>query len=160
MGAKISACGKYRYRLTRGEGRLLGFVMLNPSTADADTDDPTIRRCVAFARRDGYDGIDVANLYALRATDPAALKTATDPTGGENDHALTLLACSCDVIVCAWGTKALMPSHVHWACGILSAERAGRRAQLVCLGTNKDGSPKHPLYVPKGAPLVPWRMAT
>ncbi len=81
--AVISDCGRYRYRLTRrwGDGPLLSFIMLNPSTADAEVDDPTIRRCMGFARRDGYGGIVVGNLYAFRTTKPKALFAADNPLG-------------------------------------------------------------------------------
>src|SRR5437868_12651695 len=79
VSAVISPCGKFRYRLTRqwGEGAALPFVMLNPSTADAEQDDPTIRKCVGFAKRMGYDGIEVVNLYAYRATKPTQDRKST-----------------------------------------------------------------------------------
>lgn len=85
VGADISACGAYRYRLDR-LGALLGrgavnFVMLNPSTADAEQDDPTIRRCLGYAFRWGFARLIVTNLYALRSTDPRALWEHPDPIG-------------------------------------------------------------------------------
>lgn len=88
--ASISGCGRYRYALHRwwGHGTTLGFIMLNPSTADADIDDPTIRRCMGFARDFGYDGIRVFNLYAYRATKPADLWKADEPTGGDRNDDL------------------------------------------------------------------------
>jgi len=81
--AVLSDCGTYRYSLTRrwSPGPLLGWVMLNPSRADALVDDPTIRRCVGFARRWGFAGIVVRNLYALRATDPRELSRHPAPVG-------------------------------------------------------------------------------
>lgn len=81
--AVLSPCGRYRYELTRrwAPGPLVGWVMLNPSRADAHTDDPTVRRCVGFAHRWGYGGLIIRNLYALRATDPAALADHLDPVG-------------------------------------------------------------------------------
>lgn len=152
--AIISPCGRYRYRLTRGKGRLLAFVMLNPSTADADQDDPTIRRCMAFARREGYDGIDVANVYAWRTTNPRNLLTTADPFGDNDNHLITLTLRH-KVIVCAWGANAIK-SHAAHAHRILSGTRAGHTARLLCLGTTKDGSPRHPLYVRGDAPLQAW----
>lgn len=153
MSAVISACGRYRYRLTRGEGRLLAFVMLNPSVADAEQDDPTIRRCRAFATREGYQGIEVMNLYALRVTDPAALKDAPDREGPENIAYLADLGRdhSDGWIVCAWGANA-EPADVAMAV----AQLAACGAELVCLGTNKDGSPKHPLYLPGHTAFEDW----
>lgn len=155
--AIISPCGRYRYRLTRGAGRLLAFVMLNPSTADADQDDPTIRRCLAFAKREGYDGIDVANVYAWRATDPRALLSAANPFGDNDTHLLDL-SLRHKVIVCAWGSNAIQ-AHVDHARRILTGKRGSHTARLFCLGTTKNGSPRHPLYVRGDAPLLPWPAA-
>ena len=156
-GAIISPCGRYRYRLTRGEGRRLAFVMLNPSTADASQDDPTIRRCLAFAKREGYDGIDVANVYAWRATDPRELFAAGNPFG-DNDRHLICTALLHDVVVCAWGAN-VFPSHAEHTRKILSESRNGHRPRLVCLGTTKNGSPRHPLYVRGDTPLIDWPSA-
>lgn len=155
--AVLSPCKRYRYRLTRGAGRLLAFVMLNPSTADAEQDDPTIRRCLGFAAREGFDGIEVCNVYAWRATDPRELMHAPNPFRDNDDHLLSL-AVRHNLIVCAWGSKA-MPSHVEHVRRTLSANRGGHVARLVCLGVNKDGSPKHPLYVRGDAPLIDWPQA-
>lgn len=152
--ATISADNQYRYRLTRwwAASSPLYFVMLNPSTADDRIDDPTIRRCMGFARREGCGGIVVVNLYALRATDPAELAKATDPFGPQNSDALSAILGEADVhdkpVVCAWGTKAgdgarrflVMATDSH--------------ARLACLGTTKEGHPRHPLYVRAGQPLV------
>lgn len=160
-GATISDCGLYRYHLWRvwdDEKPTLCFVMLNPSTADAAEDDPTIRRCIGFAKRDGYGGISVRNLFALRATNPAELSKAKDPVGPDNDKHLFM---SCALIsrlshrarlVAAWGK---LPS------GRLLRARAQRGINIVrvnaphCLGVNKDGSPKHPLYL-ANTPMTRW----
>lgn len=153
--ARISDCGQYRYRLTRFWGnhhhrRIMTFVMLNPSTADANIDDPTIRRCIGFAKRDGFAGISVVNLYAYRATDPEALKRVSDPYGINNDDTLReALVCSFgDPVVCAWGTKGNPRSFLD------TASRLG--VKLSCLGVTKDGHPKHPLYIKSGQPLVEY----
>lgn len=154
--AHISPCGLYRYRLTRewSDTAPLPFVMLNPSTADADLDDPTIRRCMGFARREGAGGIVVVNQFAFRATDPDALRTAADPHGPENDAALAEAAREAAAagmpIVCAWGTHGGR-SNRH----ITIIQASGVR--LVCLGVTKDGHPRHPLYVRGDQPLVAFR---
>lgn len=148
MSAIISACGKYRYRLTRGEGRLLGFAMLNPSTADAEKNDPSIRRCLGFATREGFDGIVVGNVYAYRATKPSELKAAGWDTGPENDEYLTRMRMECDAIVCAWGTNPRLHDESHTILML-----TGWRAKLWCLGKTKDGFPRHPLYVRGDQPL-------
>jgi hypothetical protein len=150
--ADISPCGRYRYRLTRGEDPMLCFVMLNPSTADADNDDATIRRCLSFARREKCAGIKVVNLYAYRATKPAELRGVDDPFGPENWKHLERVAQAGGRIVCAWGAGA-GDRHVRTCLGIL---RSGD-ADLVCLGTTAAGAPRHPLYVRGDTPLVPFR---
>ncbi|WP_262880425.1 DUF1643 domain-containing protein [Pseudomonas paralcaligenes] len=161
MSAIISECGQYRYRLTRQAEQLFPmassalFVMLNPSTADASLDDPTIRRCRGFARAWDCAGIVVANLYALRATNPADLWPHADPVGPENDQHLLALADDFGDVVCAWGAHA-KPERVERVVQILQ----GMGARLWCLGTNKDGSPRHPLYLPASQPLVPWLPTT
>lgn len=152
--AVISPDGIYRYELRRIWGdptRLVGWIMLNPSTADADLDDPTIRRCVGFAREWGYGGIVVRNLFALRATDPAALKVHPDPVGPENDE--WLLAAGQDALtICAWGAHGSLRGR---GTGVRDLLTAGG-AQLHHLGLTKDGSPRHPLYLPRTATPVPW----
>lgn len=153
--ARISDYGAYRYSLSRFWGPVepLLFVMLNPSTADADVDDPTIRRCIGFAKRDGFDGVTVGNLYAYRATDPKALLTCGDAVGSDNDHYLRMMlevrAEYRSPVVAAWGANARL-------------DRVGAVLNLVpgvdwrCLGTTKQGAPKHPLYVRGDQPLVPY----
>lgn len=150
--ATISPCGKYRYRLWRkwGEGPSIAFVMLNPSTADADIDDPTIRRCIAFARREGAGSLLVVNLFGLRSTDPDVLSSSDNPTGPENWFHVEAAMDEAETIVCAWGAHpfALKNSYAL-------QQTAGRR-RLVCLGKTKDGYPRHPLYVKAVQPFVPF----
>jgi len=159
MTAHLSDCGLYRYRLTRewGPGRLLPFVMLNPSTADARVDDPTIRRCMGFAKRERAAGIEVVNLYGLRATDPAELRKVKDPFGPDNRaniHALGKYAFLAGMpIVCAWGTGGWFKSADMDTIHLLKSTGAS----LVCLGTTKGGHPKHPLYIKADQPLIPFR---
>jgi hypothetical protein len=160
VSAVISECGAYRYLLKRTADSMLPmkppvlFVMLNPSTADAELDDPTIRRCRGFARFWDCNGIAVANLYAYRSTDPKALWQALDPIGPENDIYLRAYARECEDVVCAWGSNA--QSHrVAYVAKLM--QEAG--ARLWCLGTTKDGSPRHPLYVRGDQPLIEWSPA-
>lgn len=157
--AYISADGLYRYSLTRevltGAAReaaeesgreTLTFVMLNPSTADATRDDPTIRRCIRFARDWGYARLKVVNLYAYRATDPRELWRAADPVGPENDHVLALAFGVSDGLVAAWGAHA-KPDRVR---AVMSLPMAPRYA----LGLTKHGAPRHPLYMPADCGVV------
>ncbi|OZD74878.1 DUF1643 domain-containing protein [Rhodococcus sp. 05-339-2] len=149
--ASVSHDGKYRYTLRRvwGDGLWLTFVMLNPSTADASQDDPTIRRCCGFARTLGYDGIHVVNLYAYRATKPQDLWTVDDPIGPENNTALRVALGRPGLVLAAWGANA-RPDRVREVAAMPGANR------LSCLGITKDGAPRHPLYLSADSKPVPW----
>ena len=154
--ALISDCGNYRYWLKRPcefehpeRGTAL-FVMLNPSTADADIDDPTIRRCRGFAKRWGCNGLVVANLYALRATSPKDLSAASDPIGPENNWRLRGILREYETVVCAWGANA-RKDRVDWFVKQLAPLNS-----LMCLGTTKSGAPRHPLYIKADQKLIPW----
>ncbi len=155
-GALLSADGRYRYRLWRVWGldttNAVLFLMLNPSTADGETDDATIRRCVGYARRWGHDALDVANLFAFRATHPKDLLAAPEPVGPDNDRHLLDLARRAKRVVCAWG-----PHGHHQGRGELVLERL-RSAGVtpLCLVRTKDGSPGHPLRL--RADLLPVPM--
>jgi len=156
VSAIISDCGTYRYVLSRSGdlyptcGPAL-FIMLNPSTADAELDDPTIRRCRAFAKTWDCAGIVVANLYALRATNPAALWAHPDPVGRDNDGTLATLIREHETIVCAWGTNA-KPERVE-----AIRKMFNRRSRPMCLGMTKHGAPRHSLYVRGDQPLIDWK---
>ncbi len=116
--------------------------MLNPSTADAIQDDPTIRRCMGFARDWGYSRLIVRNLFSIRATNPKDLLTLTAPIGGSAGNRALQAALNADSIVAAWG--AFVPFN-----RLTRAHKLLADADLLCLGTTKDGSPRHPLYVRK-----------
>lgn len=140
--AVISDCGTYRYELHRQWSTLprVGWIMCNPSTADAEIDDPTIRRCIGFAKAWGYGGIVVRNLYALRAADPKELwKPEVRPAGPDNDSYL-LDAVDDPVTVCAWGVNGRRGDAV-----INALSDAG--VALHYLEMTRAGKPKHPLYL-------------
>lgn len=144
-GALFDRSGRYRYRLWRrwaAGGAAVAFVMLNPSTADAAHDDPTIRRCGGFARAWGFAAMVVVNLFALRATDPARLRRARDPVGRDNDHHIAAAAAGCDHLVLAWGAHGALGGRDRAVLALL----AGRRPS--CLGLTRAGQPRHPLYLP------------
>jgi hypothetical protein len=149
IDATISACRGYRYRLWRrwGHGPTCIFVMLNPSTADATQDDPTIRRVTRFARREGCGSIAVVNLFAFRASSPAVMKAATDPIGPENDeHLVRTLQNATGPVIAAWGLHGSFRERDR-------AVRLLTNVQFSCLGRTKGGAPRHPLYVRADAPL-------
>jgi hypothetical protein len=159
-GAVISECGKYRYHLWRRwdmDLPTMVWVMLNPSTADATEDDPTIRRCIGFAKREGCGGISVLNVFAYRATDPVELTKVADPVGPKNEAYLCYArnVSLMTILVCGWGKqrpgKVLREAYRN-AGVILTCRNAH------CFGKNQDGSPKHPLYLPSNAKLEEWRL--
>lgn len=157
--AAMSDDGRHRYTLARAPpvrmlhpNRVL-FVMLNPSTADDNILDPTIRRCVDFAMRHGADAMAVANLFSLRSTDPRALKTTLDAEG--DPHNLTWIlemAQSASLVICAWGTHGALRGRDAMVTEMLVSEGI----KLHALKVTKDGHPAHPLYLPKTARAVPW----
>ena len=156
--AVISDCGLYRYRLERRWQRphcdMLVWIMLNPSRADADIDDPTIRRCARFSQGWGYGGLIAVNLFALRSTDPSALLTATDPVGSENDEHI-INACTEFMpseygrrdIIAAWGAHPFATARALHVLAMATTEAH-------CLGTTKEGHPRHPLHVRADQPRI------
>ncbi len=145
-GANISTCGKYRYSLWRiwdNSKKAVAFIGLNPSTADETNDDPTIRRCIGFAKSWGYGGIYMLNIFAFRATDPANLKKAALPVGYNNNFYLTERVRESGVAIACWGVHGAYESR-----GVKVIELLGR-GNLFCLGLTRDGHPKHPLYLKK-----------
>jgi hypothetical protein len=159
--ALISECGSFRYWLTRvWDERLptLAFIMLNPSTADASADDPTIRKCVGFAQRNGFGGISVVNLFAYRATDPAELKRAGWPVGPANDleigRVLYQVHRAGGKVVCAWGVNARR----HERVGQVAGQANLLRVPLHALRVTADNVPCHPLMLPYSCQLQEWRL--
>lgn len=130
--------------------------MLNPSTADAESDDPTLRKVLTFSDSWGFGSLVVVNLFAFRSPKPAALRDVADPVGPENRQAVEDAVCGAEVVVCAWGA------------GVDSPALRGRRGTDVaavairlcvptgCLGRTERGRPVHPLYVPYEARLAPY----
>lgn len=154
--AVISSCGKYRYLLRRSwdhcRPRVL-FVMLNPSTADAETEDPTIRSCIRLCRGLGYGSLEVVNLFAWRATDPAELLTCDRPIGPDQEKITAAAVARCDIPICAWGAHPAARGKGRF---LIEAIRCLRPA-VFCFGRTKSGEPKHPLYIKTGTPLEVYR---
>lgn len=161
MSAIISDCGVYRYRLER-EGRGTGstaIIMVNPSTADGEQDDATIRKLRGFAERHQWGRIVVGNLFAFRATDVRALATAADAIGPLNDHHLNIVLQQADQVVFAWGPVAKQPRALRqrWR----HVDRMARSLAHVplCIGAPaKDGHPRHPLMLAYAEPIQPWSL--
>lgn len=141
--------GTYRYLLWRTwnlDAPQVTFIMCNPSTADGLVDDPTIRRCISFAQDWAFGSLSVVNLFAYRSPSPHDLLTAADPIGPLNDAYLVEAAAQSACLIAAWGCHGCYRERDREVMGLLSpyADR------LFCLGTNQDGTPKHPLYIRKG----------
>ncbi|MBY0439350.1 MAG: DUF1643 domain-containing protein [Burkholderiales bacterium] len=154
-GAAFSRDRQYRYRLWRhwdlSRPPLL-MIMLNPSTADEERNDPTVERCERRARANGFGGLLVANIFALRSTDPKALYVHPSPVGRQNDAAILAMAREAGRVVCAWGVHGALHDR-----GLRVASRL-RQAGLTLgvLGLTRDGHPRHPLYMASATEVVQW----
>lgn len=131
--------------------------MVNPSTADAEIDDATIRRVIGFGKRFGWSQVVVGNVFAFRATDIGELALVEDPVGPENSAHLNAIIDQVDIIVVAWGTLAKLPGPLRneWRNFAELAESAGKCLQ--CLGRTADGQPRHPLMLSYESALVGWQ---
>jgi hypothetical protein len=161
--ADLSDCGTYRYTLTRTWGLSTShvlFLMLNPSNADHEKDDPTIRRCISLAKSWGYDGIYVGNLFAFRSSVPRVLKDVADPVGPLNETYLErMVACSA-LTIAAWGANGAL----HGRADEVRLRYGARGQGFHHLGLTKEGYPKHPLArgahrIPSDVKPMPWRTA-
>lgn len=153
--ALFDARRHYRYvlaRTWRPEGARVAFIMLNPSRADASRDDPTVRRCVGFARDWGFGGVDVVNLFAARTPRPALLRRRHRPVGPDNDRHLLRVCLAAGLVVAAWGVHGPWQGRDRAVLTLL----AGAGIRPHCLGLTRDGHPRHPLYVPRKAQPVPF----
>jgi hypothetical protein len=153
--ASLSDCGTYRYDLRRRwdiEKPACLFVMLNPSTANATADDPTIRRCVGFAAGWGYGELIVVNLFALRATDPGELRKHRSPIGPANDAAIAAQARRAVLLVAGWGVQGAL----HDRGVAVRRKFAEWDIPLHHLGLTREGHPRHPLRLRRGLEPVPW----
>jgi len=158
-GATVSACGTYRYHLWRSwdENRPhLTFLMLNPSTADALSDDPTLRRISKISREFGYGGVDVLNLYAFRSPHPSILAKAKSPHGPHQTHYLSQqiikLQNTQTPLVLAWGNHAKTADTQDILHRLTQAE-----ITLTTLGLTKQHQPMHPLFSPTPPKLYPYQ---
>ena len=165
--ALLSTDGKYRYFLTR-EWNLFRpmvlFIMLNPSQADAVRDDSTVRRVVGFAKTRGFGSLGILNLFAARATDFRDLKKISDPVGRDNYEHIMREVGECHALggylVCAWGVNGdymgQSETVLGWIERFCNLEWTVDPLSICVLGFTKGGHPRHPLYLPKTTPLIPW----
>ena len=148
--AVLSPCRQYRYALWRkwAVGPQVLFVMLNPSTADESTDDPTIRRCISFAKSWGFGSLAVGNLFALRTPNPGELMKHPSPIGDATDQWLRSLQESAALTVAAWGNSGRLNNRSASVAQILSKPHT--------LGLTKIAEPRHPLYVHSATQPTQW----
>ncbi len=157
-GATLDPTGQYRYTLWRvwdSEAPRVAFVMLNPSTADASVDDPTIRRCIGFARTWGYGSLEVVNLFAYRATSPQILRAAADPVGPDNEAHLLATRQKVTPIILAWGNQGTFLGRNQTV-----LEQLVNIENVYCLGLTAGGHPCHPLYLQAHTKPVLYREIT
>jgi len=166
--AVLSDDGRYRYHMARWwntdtaswweqDRPVMGFIMLNPSKADASIDDPTTIRCIGFAQRHGCGAINIANLFALRATNPSELlRNTADRVGPHNDtwidRYLDVAQASGGPLVAAWGAHKAARDRS----AIVATRAASRGVTMHCLGRTVTGAPRHPLYLKDDTPLEVW----
>jgi len=153
-GADFSDCKKFRYRLWRrwAEGPSVSFLMLNPSTADGTSNDPTVERCHRRAVAMGFGALEVINIFGFRATDPKDLKKAKDPIGPQNDTAIIESARAAQMVICAWG------GHGDHQDRHLQIQELLKENEIIphVLSLTKMGHPGHPLYIPYSKTPVAW----
>ena len=149
--AQLSPCRTYRYALWRtwdATKPYVFFICLNPSTADEIDDDPTLVRCMGFARSWGYGGLCMGNLFAFRATQPQDLKESSNPIGDDNDYWLEQLSKDAGIVVAGWGNHGVFLDR--------SAKVLSKLKEVYCLKINKSGEPSHPLYLNRGLDPLPF----
>lgn len=157
-GAVFDIAHQYRYLLWRRWNTaqpMLGFIMLNPSRANAGADDPTSTRCNNRAISLGYGGVLVANLFAYRATDPRQMKMMNDPVGRWNDDAIRFALAQAGMVIAAWGQDG---RHRDRQLDVIAIAQE-HKVRLHHLGLTKDGLPRHPLYISRDMYPVAWEMA-
>ncbi|MEQ8636865.1 DUF1643 domain-containing protein [Gimesia maris] len=153
--AIFSPCEKYRYILTRrfdpDNDKVCNFIMLNPSTATAEKNDPTVARCCKYAQQWGYGALIVTNIFAYRSTSRKKMKLFVRPTGPENEEYIEAAALKSNLIVCAWGTDGAFMNR-----GPIVHSEITMFEETHCLEVTKHGHPKHPLYCKGDLKPIPY----
>lgn len=160
--AVISSCGRYRYALARDvqaifpRQGLVVFLGVNPSTADAQTDDATVRKWRGFAERWGFRRFLVGNLFAYRATDVGELAAVEDPIGPDNDAHLRDMLWQASLVVPCWGSREKLPATLRPRIDAVRAVLRQIPVEVLVLGLTRSGDPKHPLMLGYHARLEDW----
>lgn len=159
MSAVISDCGKFRYRLERDvqlDGLLIAYFGVNPSTADANLDDATVRKWRGFTKVNGGRRFIVGNVWAYRSTDVNALAAAADPIGQGNWMHVRRIINEADILVPCWGSETKVPDRLRGTFSTVKSWLAESGKPVKCFGFTKDGGPKHPLMLSYSTPLVDY----
>jgi hypothetical protein len=158
--AGFSPCGRYRYWLERrfdglalGDGPAAVHILMNPSTADIDFDDPTVRGCMERGRLWGFGSVVILNAFAYRATNPKRLMEVDDPVGPDNDATIVRFLPRAGRLVVGWGE---LPKPLRGRGDALAGLLQRLGAHPLCFGVNKSGAPRHPLFQRRDAVLEPW----
>jgi hypothetical protein len=162
MTAILSPCRAHRMRLDRevsNAGLVAALIGVNPSVADATTNDPTIRKDIGFARRLGWRRVIKANKFTYRATDVRELASCAAPNHPDADDALRGIFADADVLVPCWGPLAKLPKRLRDRWIEVTAMMAEAGKPVMCFGTARDGQPRHTLMLAYTTPLVPWMFA-
>ena len=159
QGAKLDATGKYRYLLERAWSwdkafPSIAFIGLNPSTADADVDDPTIRKCVTLSKNLGFGSLYMLNLFAFRATKPEDMFAADDPIGKWNDEWIRIVTKECEKVIVCWGNYGATNQRDLEVLRLLEENNT----EYYAFGINKNGTPKHPLYLKNDSVFLKVKM--
>lgn len=153
--AEISQCGRFRWTLRRewdsAQPEQVAWIMLNPSTADAEVDDPTIRRCVGFSRDWGFGSLVVVNLFAYRTAYPRELRAAGFPVGERNDEVIRGAARGASLVVAAWGAESHPRARARARTVFDDLTCPPNEFEVYCLGTSSAGAPRHPLMMAASA---------
>lgn len=158
-GACFDPTGIYRYSLWRRwrvDAPRLVFIMLNPSTADATMNDPTIRRCLQFAQAWRYGTLEVVNLFAFRTPDPRQLKRVANPVGDECDRSIQTAVEQADRVILAWGNAGTLHGRDQIVLQQLQRNAWSKTDRLACLGRTQLGQPRHPLYLKQDVQVMPF----
>jgi hypothetical protein len=163
--AKFSPCRTWRYTLYRqwGDGPTVAFIGLNPSTADETKDDPTMRRCIGFAKAWGFSRFVMLNLFAFRSTDPNGIyppREVASAVGPENDMHILEEAEKAELVVAAWGNHGKLHKRGEDIARMVRWARRGRSFQLHAIRVTRAGQPEHPLYLPSSLTPQPWGPAS
>lgn len=153
--ADFSDCMRYRFSLVRDFGKgqgMMNFIMLNPSTANEEFNDPTVHRCEMRTLDNGCRYMVVTNIFAFRATDPQVMRSTVDPVGSRNDQAIVHFANQAQSVICAWGEHGSFMDRGNHVKRLLLQNNV----KAAFLKMNKSGQPAHPLYLRKSLEPVPW----